>query len=101
MCDNQTYTSDASNENKYFSRRSMHLILSRRDQIAKSNRYDAQFVNDLPTPTHDFRPSARNGPLSYNQGVGHHREMERWVYLGAGGAFILSSFSVCPTSENN
>ena len=36
--DHQTYTSDASDENKYFSRRSMHLILSGRDQIAKSNR---------------------------------------------------------------
>ena len=36
--DHRTYTSDASNENKYFSRRSIHLILSGRDQIAKSNR---------------------------------------------------------------
>ena len=89
--DHRTYTSDASNENKYFSRRLIHQILSGCDQIAKSNRYDAQFVNALPTPTHAFRPSARNGPLSYNQGVGHHREMERRVYLGGGRAFILSS----------
>ena len=40
-------------------------------------------MNALPTPTHAFRPSARNGPLSYNQGVGHHREMERRVIWGA------------------
>ena len=36
--DHRTYTSDASNENKYFSRQSIHLILSGRDQIAKSTR---------------------------------------------------------------
>ena len=52
-------------------------------------------MNGLPTPTHVFRSSGRNGPLPYNQGVGRHQETERRLYLGGGRAFILSLVCVC------
>ena len=91
--DNQTYTSAnrASDIEINVSLEAIDASIFYQDAIRlrRTTARMPHFVNALLTPTHAFRPSARNGPLSYNQGVGHHREMERRVYLGGGRALIL------------